>query len=399
MENNELLEIQTECRKITSAIKTAEKETSALQKQNLQNTEKLTEIIDSAVTKICSTLSGIKKSLDKQQTPTETASAVQVEAQVSDFGLAQKIREVVSEVAKEDQKLMDKHMRELDAKYDSILQSFTVQLGQAFSAQIQSLTANLEAFTDRIAEKNAEALAEVQRKNNEELQQLSAALASLTKEQQEFVGTCKAQMEQMQKSIRHTEEQYSGFLKQLNEQRERGISGVQKVLQEQLASMIEQLQKTEQTTADYLRTAMDGYKEEFVAANAAALTDAQQALHKKIEALTDSLQKMTEGAEKLRESVEEMREDSEGHKEKINEFIENLEEKMQRMTSDIRDGIQKITNKVKEITEQTAKLEDAVKLSMEQSQKSVQEIRDYQDQMHRLSQQDAELLKGALKQK
>jgi len=259
---------------------------------------------------------------------------------------------------------------------------------------VSELAEKLEAYSNELVEKSAEAVANVQKDNNLKLQEMCDSIVLYSGENIKFTQKCAEQNYDTKQRVDDLIDQNRDFLDKLNKVSDGSIKGMGDTLDGYLEKMGATVEKLNFENSNRFNEAMVEYRNTFVSENARALADVQgttvadiKKAYMLIGSLSDSIQNSNDNNEKCISNMEEL----------ISDGSEEMNNTVKEMVKSVGDQFEKYGELLERYEEEKNGVLRIVQENTQNYEKTLKRIVDAQKEMNTLTEKDRELLEKLIR--
>lgn len=297
------------------------------------------------------------------------------------------------------------NMKDKLAEHDEVLHKKLVEQYDGVIGRIEQNHAafceQLKGYSEELAVRNAEALENVQKENNQELLNISRSLDRQVQNHDEFIRNCTEFNSGLKEGINTIIEQNNGIVAAFGDAASENNVRTEQLWEKYLNELCIKLDALEKKNAGYFHSAMNDYRESFIAANSEAMRSVQSELLDRIAQTQQQLSELAKKTDSIDGMIEELYNDINTFMEEQKELSENEYSSLKRIVENSlknNEGCMRdVKRSVSDIAETVEKTTALVEKSSADYNKAIQVIRENQENLKSLSKEDINLLKGLLK--
>lgn len=387
------------------------KQTCALEKELQDYAEQLVEKSAQAVARVQ------KDNNEKLQTLSESLTKLSEEnrtfreiVQISNQQMHKDVQQLVQQYT-----TFAEDLRQQDSRLKERMEELTRNLQEHEAKQTDALAKKLHDYAEELVDKSAQAVARVQKDNNEKLQTLADSLTKLSEENSTFLENAQKLNQQLHKDVQQLIQQHTTFVDTLYQQAEKSIRSTEIMLQSHSKKTADKLAELGTKNAEQFHTAMDEYRERFVKANAEALAAVQGDLQADLKATYEQLAKLegmmqtslsllegyrsavTESQKQMQQTLQSYTNESKDIEKKMERHYSNFGKDIDRQLGKYNKKFEELAGKIVEIMASLTTTTNLVRENTKAYNDALQQIQKHQNDVFALSKKDVELLERMMK--
>ncbi len=346
-----------------------------------------------------------------------------------------------NDLAAHNEKEVDKYIRLFAEQFSSVTNTLETKLNSVFTEEIEKLSQTLEKYAGQMTEQNRNALCEVQKENNLELQHLAEQLSIMAQENQTFRESAETSGQVLTQNMESLIENSRQFSNILQSHIADGTVQMEAAIGRQVDQMILKNAEYEKQYAAAFSKAMEDYRKIFVEANAQAMAQVQSDMLERMEETQEQMNVMaasmtayfdlakaheermqTENAQLIQTvkehsesmnktikdsmssvdlSIEQMREIIEERNNQLDEqmdgYTEALNESLKKTFAEYNKQNRALNDQIESIMKSMETLQKAVAENSKKYEETLKIVTDRQKQAHEIAKDDLKLLQDMVK--
>ncbi len=291
------------------------------------------------------------------------------------------------------------------SKFEVVIEKYTRSLEECFDRKISLLSHEMEEHLKDFTEKNSqlyrEALSEVQKENNNELEKLSASLRNMSDSNNEFISKCTENNENVNHQVTTLVKQHEFFVDELKDQTDYNLKSMEMLMNDKIYELSEKLNKLEKNNAELFHNSMNEYRDNFVAANADALARVQGDLQEAVKKNQDSIGDLTKQVNYVAEILNEVIETADTQKQEtdrcIQEVLKSINNSGENANKKMSNNYDRLCETVRDMIDEFNEIKELINSNTQAYNDSLKSIQENQRRNNELSKKDIELLEGVMR--
>ena len=187
------------------------------------------------------------------------------------------------DLAAHNEKEVEKYIGLFAEQFSDVTNTLETRMEGVFTKKIAQLSQTLEGYAGKLTEQNRNALSEVQRENNLELQHLAELLGTMAQENNAFRLTAATSGQTLTQNMETLIEHHRQFSDVLQSHITDGAVQMEEIIARQVDRLLLKNAEHEQLLAAAFSKAMEDYRQTFIEANAQAMAQVQSDMLERME--------------------------------------------------------------------------------------------------------------------